>query len=1075
MPLSTAANGQKIALIVVFGVSLMVSAVQPRLSAQLTTGSILGVVADSSGGVIPGARVEALATATNLVRETRTDASGAYVLNNLPIGPYELTIESDGFKTEVRKGIVLQVQQRARIDVVLSAGDVTESVSVTAAAPLINTEDAAFGDVVDNKRVVELPLNGRNFNTLALLTPNIQNGVPGGATLQGFLAGGVGVWAHGQRDTDNEWNLDGASMNVGFYNWNSFNPSVDAIQEFRIQTGAFSAEFGFQAGANVNIVTKSGTNEVHGTLFNFLRNDAMDARGFFPTSKPKLRQNQFGGTIGGPVVLPKLYNGKDRTFFFSNYEGIRIRQENFGRFILPTNEQRAGDLSRTSAGAPNPNPVIDPVTGQPFPGNRIPNSRITPQAQAILGFYPQANTPGQVFNYQILAPVPTDSDSTIQKIDHRFSSKDLFFGRFAYDNRNRPDPEFFPGFQRITGLKAYNAVLGYTRVWSPTVIQESRVSFNRSFIFQADPRENTDFSIERELGIPNIPAAGQTNGFPSIAIAGMSTVGDFTNNPLIQPDEVWQYVTNVTLNRGKHQFKTGFDIRSVRSDRTQGLTVRGAFRFENNNPVGSQNAMGDFLLGLPQQTTVGDRAWTIRMRTQRNGLYFLDDWQVSPKLTLNLGLRWEPSTPVNDARGEVTGFDFGTGQPIPMQAGDPFYPTDWNNFAPRFGFAYRPFASGRTVIRGGYGIYYNYTMNLALFRLGSNPPWATTTTFFADAGAPPITWNDPFPSAVAGAPPPPNFGGLTSDFASGYSQLRSLHLSHQLTDSDAIEIGYAGNHALGADRAVNFNDAPPGPGPIQPRRPLPQFGAITQIRSDAKTFYNSATAKYTRRFSDGLTILSSFTFSRTIDQSFSSVAGNPNGGAVSQDFNNLSQRGLSASHRKFVSVTSAVWELPVGKGRKFLDRSGPVNWVLGGWQLSTISTLQSGGVFAVGIQGGSARLNSGNTQRPDMIRDPNLPTSERTIGRWFDTGAFVVPDLYQFGNSETRTVLMPGVINFDLNVKKAFQLAESMRLEFRGEFFNATNRTNFGAPGSAIGTPNYGVIASAGPARVSQMSLKLVF
>jgi hypothetical protein len=1045
------------------------------LHGQITTASITGAVKDASGAVIPGANVKAKAVNTNQLREVNTDPDGNYVLTNLPIGAYQLTVSAPGFRTEVNEGIVLQVAQIARLDVTLQAGSVSESVNVTAEVPVVNTEDAVYGDVIDNRRVVELPLNGRNFNNLALLTPNIQSGVPGGATLQNFLAGGIAVWAHGARDTDNEWNLDGATMNIGFYNWNSFNPSIDAIQEFKIQAGAYSAEFGFQSGANINIVTKSGTNSVHGTLFNFLRNDKMDARGFFPTSKPTLRQNQFGGTIGGPVYIPKVYDGRDRTFFFSNYEGIRIRQQQFGRFTVPTDDQRAGDLSRNWAGAPVTTPIIDPVSGQPFPGNIVPANRITPQAQNILKYFPRVNTPGQVFNYNILAPVLTNSDSTIHRLDHRFTPSDTLFARGAYDNRDRPDPEFYPGFFRRTGLKAYNVVAGYTRIWTPSIVQETRASYNRSFIFQADPRENTNFSILKELGIPNIPAAGQTNGFPWIAIAGYSPLGDMTNNPLIQPDNLYQLASNLSITRRRHTIKTGFDIRQVRSDRTQGLTVRGQFNFENTNPVGSRNSLSDFLLGLPYSSSVGDRAWTIRMRNYRIGLFVQDDWRVSPKLTLSLGLRWEPSTPVHDARGEVTGFDFVTGKPIPMQAGTPFYPKDWNNFAPRFGFAWRPFGSDRTVIRGGYGIYYNYTMNLALFRLGSNPPWATINTFIANPGAPPITWDNPFPSAVAGTPPPPNYGALTNDFGAGYSQLRSLHIAQQISNNDAIEIGYSGNYALGGDRAVSANDALPGPGAIQPRRPLPQYGVLTQVRSDAKTFYNAGSLKYTRRFSDGLTVLSSYTFSRALDQAFSSVAGNPTGGAVSQTILNLSQRGLSSAHRKHVWTTSAVYELPFGKGRRLLNQGGPLNFVLGGWQISSIFTVQSGGAFAVTEQGGGARVNTGSDQRPNRIREANLSSSDRNIYRWFDTGAYEFAPLYTFGSEETRTLIMPGLANVDANLKKAFALHERMNLEFRAEFFNFFNRTNFGQPGSVLGTPSFGIISSAGPARVSQMSLKLVF
>ncbi len=1045
------------------------------LSAQTTSASIVGTIRDSSGAIVPGAAVKAKAVATNLTREMKTDADGNYVMPNLPVGAYQVTVSAAGFRTEVHDGVVLQVSQTARLDAALQAGNVTESVNVTAEVPVINTEDAVFGDLIDNRRVVELPLNGRNFNSLALLTPNIQSGVPGGATLQNFLAGGIGVWSHGARDTDNEWNLDGATMNVGFYNWNSFNPSIDAIQEFKIQAGSYSAEFGFQAGANINIVTKAGTNNLHGTLFNFLRNDKMDARGFFPSTKPKLRQNQFGGTVGGPVYIPKLYNGKDRTFFFSNFEGIRIRQEQFGRFTLPTDDQRSGNVSRTAAGAPAAAGIIDPTNGQPFAGNVVPAARITRQSQNILRYFPRVNKPGQVFNYEILAPVLTDSDSTIHRIDHRFSAKDTLFARGAYDNRDRPDPEFFPGFFRRTGLKAYNVVAGYTRVWTPTVVQEMRASYNRSFIFQADPRENTNFNIQQELGIPNIPAAGQTNGFPWIAIAGYSAVGDMTNNPLIQPDNLYQFTSNLSINRRRHTIKTGLDVRQIRSDRTQGLTVRGQFNFENTNPVGSRNSMSDFLLGLPQQSVVGSRAWTIRMRNHRIGMFVQDDWRVSPKLTLSLGLRYEPSTPVHDTRGEVTGFDFAKGEPIPMQAGTPFYPKDWNNFAPRIGFAWRPFSSDKTVIRGGFGIYYNFTINLALFRLGSNPPWAIINTFIANPGAPAITFDNPFPRASAGAAPPPNYGAMTDDFGVGYSQLRSLHVAQQIGANDSIEIGYSGNYALGGDRGVNANDAPPGPGAIQPRRRFPQFGVLTQVRSDAKSFYNAGSLKYTRRFSDGLTVLSSYTFSRTIDQAFSSVAGNPTGGAVSQTYLNLAQRGLSPSHRKHVWTTSAVHELPFGKGRKYLNAGGPVDWVIGGWQLSSIFSIQSGGAFAVTVQGGGARVNTGSDQRPNRLRQGNLASSQRSISRWFDTDAFVAAPLFTFGSEETRTLIMPGLANVDVNLKKAFTIREGIRLEYRAEFFNFFNRVNFGQPGSVLGTPAYGIIASSGPARVSQMSLKLVF
>ena len=384
------------------------------LAAQITTASILGTVKDSSGGTVSGATVRAKAVATNQTREIKTDADGSYILTNLAVGDYELTVSAAGFRTEVSKGITLQVAQRALLDVVLQPGTVSESIDITATVPVVNTEDAVFGDVIENKRVVELPLNGRNFNGLALLTPNIQNGIPGGATLQNFLAGGIAIWANGQRDTDNEWNLDGATMNVGFYNWNSFNPSIDAIEEFKMQTGTYSAEFGFQAGANVNIVTKSGTNAVHGTLYDFLRNDAMDARGFFPTSKPELRQNQFGGTVGDRSIFRNSTTAKTAPSSSRIMKGCGFVSSSSAGITLPTDAQRAGDFSHTASGAAFTGTIVDPTTGAPFPGNIIPSSQIASQSQKSLRVHAAHQYAGSSFQL----PDP-GSGADHLRFDHR--------------------------------------------------------------------------------------------------------------------------------------------------------------------------------------------------------------------------------------------------------------------------------------------------------------------------------------------------------------------------------------------------------------------------------------------------------------------------------------------------------------------------------------------------------------------------------------------------------------------------------------------------------------------------------
>jgi hypothetical protein len=1019
--------------------------------------------------------VTANAIDTGLTRSAKTGTDGYYTFPALQLGRYTLTAEAPGFQTFSETSIVLHVQEQVRIDIAMRVGRVSEKVVVSGATPLVDTVNATTSAVIGNQQVVELPLNGRNFNALAILSPGVNPGVPG-ATLQNFLAGNIAVWAYGQKDTSNEWNIDGATMNVGFYNWNSFNPSVDAIQEFKLQTGMYSAQFGFESGANVNIALKSGTNRVHGTLFDFLRNNDITARNFFTATVPKLVQNQFGGTVGGPIYLPKIYNGKDKTFFFFDYERLQSLAQSLVTAVLPSAAQRNGDLSKTYTGAAFTGTIVDPTTGLPFQGNLIPPGRIPSQVPKLLSFYPLPNVPGQTVDYSVLASLSTTTTEYAAKVDHRLSDADTMFVHYVQDYRYRPGAGL-PSFYNYTTLGAHNVAVSETHIFSPRTLNQLEVAVNRSYITQITPRFGTNFNLSQTLGIPITTQTPKSAAFPSISVQGFTGWGDPTNYPLVQPDTVIQATDNLTLVRGHHTLNTGLDIRRQRSDRFQGLYTGGQFTFVNNNVVGTGNAFADFLLGLPEATTIGVAPAQIRMRNNRLALYLQDDWSVSPKLTLNLGLRYELNTVVSDTRGTVANFDFAKGVPIPLAPGQGFYPSHPHDFAPRVTFAYRPLASNKLVIRGGYGIYDNSSILLALIGPSNNPPYATSAANFSGVGAPALTFSTPFPSTAASIPANPSYSGLTSDFGPGYTQSRSLDIQYQFTPNTLLELGYTGSFTLGEDIDWYPNAALPGPGAVQPRRPFPNYGSIKETGSVGKGWYNGLTIRVERRLAKGLMFQSAYTWSKTMDYAYSSIAGQPGDQSTPQNPRDISGglRGISVGDIPKRSVTNFVYTLPFGPGQRFLSRGGVEGKVVGGWQLSGIGTFQSGEVFGVTVAGDSANIGGPGYVHPNRLRNGMLPSSQRTLAHWFDTSAFVAPPAYTFGNAGHDILRGPGYADVDAALMKHTKITETTELEFRAEFYNLPNNVNFGLPGNAYGTSTFGVITGANSPRIIQFGLKLLF
>ena len=1045
-------------------------------AAQITSGTILGTVTDTSGSVLPGAVVTVVNLDQGLHREMATDAQGDYFFPDLPLGNYRLTVQAKAFETFAREGLELHVQDKLRVDLSMRVGNMAETVTVKGAAALVRTEDATQANVINNQSIVDLPLNTRNFSQLAIMMPGVLPGIPG-STLGSFIGAGIGVGANGQREFNNAWNLDGANMNIGFYSWNSFNPSVDAIQEFTIQTALYSAEFGFQSGGNINIAIKSGTNQLHGTLYEFFQNNDMNGRNFFAASIPELRQNQFGGTIGGPIYLPKVYNGKDKTFFFFNYEGLRAQTQALALDTMPSGAQRTGDLSLTQFGTKFTGAILDPLSGAPFAGNIIPSSRIAPQAQKILPFYPLPNVFGSTsYNYYALGPQPNNTDEAITRIDHRIGNNDTVFGHYAQNSIFRPAAEFIPTFFTTSTLASHNVAINYTHIFTPRTLNNFQVSFNRSFVTQVDPRTNSAFNIQQALGIAGIPGAGRTNGFPNISIQNFTTLGDPTNSPLIQPDQVLQLTDNVTMDRGRHHLKAGIDFWHDHSERWQGIDVRGAFTFVNSNSVGSGNAFADFLLGLPSQSSIGLAPGQERLRNERYAVYFMDDWKVTPSLTLNLGLRYELASVISDTRGTVASFDLSTGQPIYFKAGQGLYGPAHNDWAPRFGFAYRPFAGDKTVIRGGYGIFYNIPLSGTLFSLESNPPFATQATFFANPGAPAISFNNPFPSGARGAAAIPSFNMVDPNYAPARIQSAALGGQQQLGQNTFLDLNVTATRSFGLDRLRLPNSTQPGPGAVQPRRPFADYGQIVETRTDARAWYYALTAKLEHRFSQGLALISSYTFSRNIDQSYSGVAGQPNDQSYPQNYQALNlETGLSGAQQKNRWVSSMIYDLPFGSGKKLLT-NGVAGKIAGGWQVTAYYTAASGEQLGVSLVGDWSNVGSTtNNTRPIRTCNGNLSSGSRSIAKWFDTGCFSFPGQFHFGNSGRGIITGPALFDLDLGLIRNFGLGEKAKLQFRAEAFNAANHANFSIPGRFLGNLNFGVITGAQPARVLQLALKLIF
>ena len=1052
------------------------------LPAQQTSGALRVRVLDPSGSVVAGAHVTVAAEATDLRRTAVTGNAGEALLNWLPVGAYEVRVEADGFAPGQRRGLAVTVNQELLVSFELAVAGRAEIVEVVAAVSEVNLASGASGQVMERKAVQELPLNGRNFLELAVLQAGVAPRGPAVTESTPVLPGQQGFSANGLRPQSNNFLLDGADNNETGLGSAAAVPSPDFLQEFRILTNSYSAEFGRGGGAVVNVITRSGGNQLSGSAYNFLRNDAFDARNFFSPSVPNLTQNQFGTTLGGPVR-------KDKTFFFGAYEGYRSKQGQTASATVLSALERQGDF-RQSPVRPR-----DPNTGQPFPDGVIPASRLSPISQNILRLIPLPNTGrNQLISVEdgIL-----DANQFLVRADHHLSDRSRLQARYFHQRSDIAKPFTFPPPVNIPGLpyrdfaRIHNALLGYTKTLSPAVVFETRASYARFDSLNNSP----DFQIDPvSLGF-RFPFTGPAN-LPMIVPSGLTSFGTSTSTDARRRDNRYQWQNHLSWQRGRHTLKFGAEIWENRFSVREDASVYGSFNF-TGGVAGS--AAADWVLGLPSRFVQGKAGEPAYFRSPFWQFYAQDDLRLTRRLTINLGLRYELNQIPREQQDRLVAFRPGVqsrrlpdAPPGLLLEGDPgverVLATIRTNFGPRIGLAWDPLGDGRMSLRAGYGIYFDPLLQVVFTNLAVNVPFTVTA-----AGTTPRNFADPFSGQSPFRPGGPalfypSFLSLTTvdpDYRTPYTQHWNLSLERQVLGNLVVTAGYLGTRGtrLPGTHILNTGEFRPGATAqnIDQRRPFaPAFGPVLNFHSRLNSSYHSAQFSVSRRYSSGLTLLSAYTFAKTLDEgSFPTGRLAIRIGTLPQDQTNFrAERGLSNFHQQHRFTFSGVWDLPLWRTpRHALGR------VLGGWQLASIVTAASGQPFVI-QDGSDPNLDGVASDRPDLIRNPNLPKSERTLARYWDTGAFVrVPGgTNRFGNAARNVVIGPSLTNWDASLSKRFALGERWGITFRWEVFNVLNHPNFanpwgGSPSNDISSPLFGQIQSTIPnnQRIMQLSLRVSF
>ena len=1040
---------------------------------------MLGTVADVTGGVLPKVEVLVVNERTGLARATATGPYGNFEVASLLPGDYRVEARLAGYRPATHTGIALQVNQRAFVAITLELGPITDQVVVRAAAPTVDGYTATVGTVIDNQKLVDLPLNGRDFFQLSALVTGAQPAAEGS---QNANEGGA-VSLNGVREQSNNFLLDGIDNNNLVTNQVVIHPSIDAVEEFKIQTSSYSAEFGRSGGAQFNFVTRSGTNNYSGSLYEFLRNAALDARNAFDEPDrpiPQFQRNQFGGTAGGPVR-------RDRSFFFVNYEGLRVRQALTRVATVPPLAWIGGDFSSLLTGDVDPatgldrGQLVDPRTGAPIVGNVIPPALRDPAGGEIAKFYPppddrSASIPGPA----TVAPKHRNNGSqfTLRGDQHLGKSAQVLarYTRAADDRFNpfdiQTDSTNVPGYGHMVANRAHSVVAAWTHVLGSRSVNDLRVGWTRQNNLMLQEHQGNDVSAA--LGIRGLTTDPLAVGRPGVVLSETDALIDSVNLPQESTASTLHIVENLTWLRGQHSFKSGLDFRRFSLDFFLDLYARGQFTFAGL----SGNSLADLLLGVPltalRQNPAKDSL--TNLRTNALNAYFQDDWRIRPNLTLNLGVRYELNQPITDTHDRFTIPDLDDPAGTFLQVGTGGIPragyhTDTNNIAPRFGLAWRPFQDDETVIRGAYGVYYDVGIANANVLPRLNPPY-----FALDLVVGPPSLTDAFggmalPLTVA--------NGIADDFHDGIYQHWNINVQRALRPGLVLDVGYFGSRGGSLLRRIDRNQGPAGGPPVR----NPAFGPAVFSESNASSRYRALEVRLERRLSDGLSLLSAYTWSRSRDDASSlfgsTAAGGPLGGVPQNSFDTDAEWAHSDFDSPHRYAASVVWQLPLGAGRRYLNQSGLAGAIAGDWQVAGILTLQSGRPFTVfygetaNYSGTDNGANGGpGFDRPDRVGDPDVDRRSATL--WYNPLAFRPPD-NTFGTEGRNTLRGDSVQNLDLAFYKEIRTPGGTRLQLRVEIFNAFNAAFFFLPIGDLTKANAGTVTRAGDARQLQLGLKLLF
>jgi carboxypeptidase family protein/TonB-dependent receptor-like protein len=1142
---------------------------------QAGQAELTGIVRDSSGAGIAKATVIVTQTETGEVTRTTSGVDGVYTITNLHPGSYSVTVEANSFRRFVQEGVRLTTGERIRLDLTMTVGAVNEEVKVTADASLLRTETSSLGQVIPNRRIVDLPLNGRNFFSLITLAPGVAAPPP-------TTAGPSFPRLNGGRPRVNEYLYDGISALQPEPGQVAYNPVIDAIQEFKVEVNSPSAEFGRFNGGVVNLTTKSGTNGFHGTAFEFLRNEALNARNLFAPAtaaalnKPVFRRNQYGFALGGPIR-------KDRTFFFGDFQGTRQLIGRVAISNVPTLAQRGGNFSAnlgaplflqttttggvTSVSATTANTGV-PINviatngatiqgrvgqlfrrsdGRAYLGNMIPTADFDPIARQLLDHYPLPTSAGAANNFRRVANEGTDQDQFDLRLDHRFSDRNQIYGRYSFFNEDATPVTPLPdgsgaitqgalGFQKSRG---YQAVGNYLHVFSGPLVNELRFGYTRRSI---DRRALLlDSPPSDSLGLPGIPQNGAfQNELPTFTIAGLQQLGPTANTDSLFNTDVTQVFDSLGWQRGRHSMKFGVDFRVERLNVLQPPTPTGIFNFTapftnsrgTANTIGTQpgnattgsvlsgqtgNALASFLLGQVSNFSIDLQQNVIHPRANILEFFAQDDFKLTPRLTINAGLRYTLNFPSTETENQGAIFNLETQQLDYLgENGSPRTARELHklNFAPRLGIAYR--LNDRTVLRAAYGLVWQEQAGITTPFTIPQFPFIQTVTQRSLDGVTPAFVLSTGPN-VQPIPFTPDAGlgqgvfSVDRDLGSGYVQQWNFAVQRELAGNMVAEVAYAGSkvthvgipdtniNQLTADQlaqgnALLQNVANPFFGqiprssslgdPMIPRaqllRPYPRFTAVSLYRNNVgNTSYHALQAKFEKRLARGLAFLVSYTRSKLIDDAGSvfdaSILTGPVANfPVADSFNRALERDVSTGDIPNVFVTSFTYELPMGKGRGH-NLSGIADKLFGGWNINGMILLQSGMPFPVTQITNFNAFAGFGTQRPNLLNDPTLATDERTTGRWFDTSAFGVAPQFTLGNASRNPVRGPGYSTADIAFIKRTYIGEVINFEFRTEIFNLTNTPPLGNPNGVLGNAAFGTITSAGDPRVVQFGLKLNF